>query len=356
MYFNAVKLCVYCWFSVIFSPLNLLHVLKFSITCYLCLISVNVQANNLTLKNNQSWASFTWDNDVVVGEDGAYTNGLYASVYNIYPDSKKRELDNAWYFEIQRLMLRNSPNEKYVELHNFGQLMITPIDINKRLPDVSDGLYAGVLFWQGSLLMADDEHADIASLLLGVVGPLSVAEQTQKMVHDITGSTEPQGWDTQLENELVFTFTRGRYWRLPVTQLETQEMDWVGGLELDIGTFGTALDGSLYIRLGEGLAGSYATFSLVSHRQSNPMAFPSSYYFYAGVSTGYSFYNVIFDGNTYRDSRSLERDRFTNIATFGFTWSAQSWGVSMNLNKSDVLVETDNESIKFASITLYWRI
>jgi len=356
MYFSVVKVCVYGCFSVINKVSSLHYVIKILIVYFLCLISVNTYANNSILETNQSWASFTWDNDVVVGEDGAYTNGLYASIYNVYPDVDKREIDTAWYFDIQRLMLKNSPGERYVELHNFGQLMVTPVDINKTVLDANDGLYAGVLFWQGSLLMADKEHADIASLLLGIVGPLSVAEQTQKMVHDVTGSTEPQGWDTQLKNELIFTFTRGRYWRLPETQFETFEMDWIGGLELDVGTFGTSLDGSIFVRLGEGLAGSYATFSLVSHRQSNPMAFPGSYYFYAGLGTGYNFYNILFDGNTYRDSRSLERDRFSNLATLGFTWSAQTWGLSVNINKSDVLLETENESIKFASVTVYWRI
>ena len=45
------------------------------------------------------------------------------------------------------------------------------------------------------------------------MGPSSGAEFAQEQVHSLTGSDEPEGWDTQLENEPVFQFSRGRVWR-----------------------------------------------------------------------------------------------------------------------------------------------
>lgn len=308
----------------------------------------------------QTWASFTWDNDILIGEDGAYTNGIYASIYNVYPDYKYPSYkysqgDTPWYFKTQRYLLPDTKSKKYVEVHNFGQIMFTPSDISQTIPGPGDGLYAGVLFWNASLLMANDDYADIASMLLGVVGPLSGAEQTQKLVHEITDSTEPQGWDSQLDNELVFMFSRGRFWRNYVSKFDSIEIDWVGGAEAELGTMSTAINGSVYVRLGENLANSYATFSLVSQRQSNPMAFPNSYYFYIGTAATYGFQNIILDGNTYRDSPSVDHDNYGDISTLGFTWSAQSWGLSFNVNKTNLSISSDDPSIKFASITVYWK-
>lgn len=316
---------------------------------------IEARAEPVNDKFRQTWASFTWDNDSLVGEDGAYTNGFSGSVYYVYPEFDSRETDLSWYFNIQRRLLPKTAKKHYVELHNFGQLMITPTDISISDPAPEDGIYAGLLFWQGSVLMANTNYSDISSLLLGIIGPLSGAEQTQKVVHDFTGSTEPLGWDTQLENEVVFMLSRARFWRDTATKINSLELDWVGGLEANLGTFDTSVDGSFYMRLGEDLEGSYSTFALVSHRQSNPMAFPGSYYFYAGVSLNYGIHSIITDGNTYRDSRSFDHDKYGDLATLGFTWSAQTWGMSFNINKSDMVLSTDTPSMKFASLTLYWR-
>jgi hypothetical protein len=38
-------------------------------------------------------------------------------------------------------------------------------------------------------------------LTVGVVGPASFAEQTQKRIHEIVNADEPRGWNTQLKNE-----------------------------------------------------------------------------------------------------------------------------------------------------------
>ncbi|GAM62259.1 hypothetical protein JCM19232_5223 [Vibrio ishigakensis] len=48
------------------------------------------------------------------------------------------------------------------------------------------------------------------SLMLGTTGPNSYAEEGQKFVHSIIKSDDPQGWDNQIENQVVLNFTYNR--------------------------------------------------------------------------------------------------------------------------------------------------
>lgn len=51
---------------------------------------------------------------------------------------------------------------------------------------------------------------DTVEVQLGIVGPASYAEETQKLVHELRDLDQPNGWDNQLENQpgLVIAFER----------------------------------------------------------------------------------------------------------------------------------------------------
>lgn len=86
---------------------------------------------------------------------------------------------------------------------DIGQVMVTPADTARPVPDPRDRPYAGLLFvgvsWQR---LATDDYAAL-KLITGVVGPASPAEQTQKTVHRTFGVALPQGWDHQLRTEPI---------------------------------------------------------------------------------------------------------------------------------------------------------
>src|SRR3546814_15174227 len=90
--------------------------------------------------------------------------------------------------------------------------MYTPDDVALRNPPLDDRPYAGWLYGSVGLIAETGRRLDQLELTLGVVGPASLAEQTQKLIHEITDSQEPRGWDTQLENEPggVLHYTRSR--------------------------------------------------------------------------------------------------------------------------------------------------
>lgn len=94
----------------------------------------------------------------------------------------------------------------------------TPEDLARSDPIEDDQPYAGWLYltfgleWE-TIPKADRlRHLDSLELQLGVIGPLSGAEQIQRTTHDILDAVDPQGWDNQLENEPGINLFYSRQW------------------------------------------------------------------------------------------------------------------------------------------------
>jgi hypothetical protein len=64
-----------------------------------------------------------------------------------------------------------------------------------------DRPYAGWLHGSAGLIAETGRRLDQLELTVGVVGPASLAEQTQKRIHEIVNADEPRGRNTQLKNE-----------------------------------------------------------------------------------------------------------------------------------------------------------
>lgn len=89
----------------------------------------------------------------------------------------------------------------------FGQSMYTPDDPLRTDLITDDRPYAGLLYvgmsWnrRSNEPHSDTERLDTREITLGVIGPWSLAEQSQKFVHDATGVDRFLGWKHQLKNE-----------------------------------------------------------------------------------------------------------------------------------------------------------
>jgi hypothetical protein len=112
--------------------------------------------------------------------------------------------------------------------HMFFQRMQTPGDLEKKELIVDDLPYAGLIAWQGTLYAWDDQVTDQFSLYLGAVGPVTLAEETQSLIHDLTHAQEPMGWDNQIENEPVFKIEAQRVWNLYRSNRKGKEIDILG--------------------------------------------------------------------------------------------------------------------------------
>ncbi len=148
---------------------------------------------------------FSWDNDLFVGSDGQYTNGVSISWVGEAHDRCDR---NGTFTCGLAAVLDPLPgislaDEKHALTLSLEQIMITPADISRDTPNFNDLPYVGYSNLELGLFSWNGDNLFGYGVRVGVVGPDSGAEQSQKVVHKITGSTEPRGWDNQLGSDLI---------------------------------------------------------------------------------------------------------------------------------------------------------
>ncbi|MCK9988133.1 MAG: lipid A 3-O-deacylase [Azoarcus sp.] len=151
--------------------------------------------------------SLVLENDLFYDTDGNYTNGVRAAWLSA-PDQAPE-----WALRAAR-RLPFFPEDGTVRTsYAIGQNMYTPQDIEIPNPPLDDRPYAGWLYGSIGLIAETGGRLDQLELTLGIVGPPSLAEQTQTFVHEVVGAPKPRGWDTQLKNEPGVILTHQRSWR-----------------------------------------------------------------------------------------------------------------------------------------------
>lgn len=266
--------------------------------------------------------SATLDNDFFVNDDNGYTNGIYVSKYNVYDRFDVQHDADIW---VQPLMwsMPNRPMGKVVNVYSFGQTLTTSYDISQAVSSESDLPYSAVVSFTNTYLSVGPDYADRVSTTLGIVGPLALGEESQKAIHSLISAQEPQGWDTQLNNELVFEFSRGRIWRQWVS--DSGHADVLLGGSISLGTLKSGVRTAAVFRYGKHLKDSYATALFADSRTSNPIAVDGGWFLYSGLALKYLFNQIYTDGNTFSDSRSIDYDHNMNLLALGVTYS---WGNS----------------------------
>ncbi len=296
----------------------------------------------LSAKAEFEWVSYTLDNDLFLGNDGGYTNGFYVSLYDI--EEADAQPTPSWLLKPLLWSLSEKKPLGAVNSYTIGQVMSTPDDITIEYPDENNLPYAGLLFFNNTYLLINEKYADKISTIIGFVGPLSFAEPSQKIVHELTGSDEPMGWDTQLKNELVFQFSRARAWRVWVAK--NKQWDFITSSELSVGTISSSFSTGAMLRFGTQLMDSYAIPLLSSTRTTNPVATDGGWYVYTGLIAGYIFNRIFTDGNTYRDSDSIEFDNEYVGLTVGFAYSWKNYSLSFSVNDSNIIASESEEQLE----------
>ena len=153
---------------------------------------------------------------------------------------------------------------------------------------------------------------DRFELQLGVVGPASGARDTQSVVHRIIGDPVPQGWGRQLHNEPVFNLNAERIWRVPVAGTGIGDVDVLPAAGAQLGTVRVAASAGARLRFGQGLERDFGAPRIRPTIADPPAPVGDGFgwYVFGGVG-GYAVARDIFlDGNTWRDSRSVDRKPF----------------------------------------------
>ena len=214
-----------------------------------------------------------------------------------------------------------------------GQAIFNPADISLQYPNPNDRPYAGWLYGTAatSFLLDQTPRLDtfqFVEFTLGIVGPSSRADDLQTGLHDILEVTDPQGWDSQLKDEPGIGLALSRKWRIKFKPDAGIQNDMSPHLVMSLGNVYTYLGGGVMLRIGKnlhtdigppnirpGFPGSSAFFSLEQN---------TTWYFFIGHESRLVFRNIFLDGNTLRDSPSVEKEFYVSDYQFGFVYRYNS--------------------------------
>ncbi len=297
--------------------------------------------------------SVVWENDVFARTDQYYSNGLQVSWV---PDGGGPP--PAWAVNFARLLPWFPRESEIRHGYAFGQSMYTASDITLAEPPAGEPPYAGWLYGSIGMSAWTGRQADQLTLTLGIVGPASLAEPAQKNFHKIVGADEPRGWDSQLENEPGVVLTYLRRWRGRTAEVP-------GGFELDLtphvggalGNVYTYANAGLILRYGKHLPQDDAPLRI----QPGTPGFGNfvsaddlGWYVFAGFDSQAVARNIFLDGNTFRDSRSVDKKPLVGDFQIGFslTWRTARLSYAQILRTREYEGQPDQEGLGAVSLTV----
>ena len=305
-------------------------------------------------RSDFDWMATTLDNDIFIGSDDGYTNGVYLSLFDVEElTAEKVVKPHFWMYPLMWSM-RSDSAHLVVNSYTVGQTMSTPSDITIEDPSEDELPYSALLAITNSYTYIGSNFADQVAITIGIIGPSAFGAEAQKYVHKIVGSDEPLGWDTQLHDEIVFQFSRARAWRSWTSK--SGRTDLTTSSRVGIGTLHSAAHLDSTLRYGRDLTGTIAPTLYTNSRTANPSAVNGSWFLYAGINGGYVFNQIFTDGNTYRDSRSVDYQHEYIGVTAGLTYSWEHTSLSFAYSNANIVQskqndETLNNITQFGTVT-----
>lgn len=205
-----------------------------------------------------------------------------------------------------------------------GQNSYTPNDTTTSALVPHDRPYASWLY--GSILLhaQKDNQLRLVELSLGVVGPSALGELTQNGWHDVIGVPHANGWDNQLEDEPGLQLSwerRYRQWVWKTGPGLIPDVDIILRHRITLGNVSTHAAGGFVVRLGWQAPEDFGP-DLIRPGGGNmangtgPRGFGG--YFYASGEGRAIARDIFLDGNTWKESHSVDKRPVVADLNLGF--------------------------------------
>ncbi|EHD1696454.1 TPA: lipid A deacylase LpxR family protein [Vibrio vulnificus] len=240
----------------------------------------------------KSTTSFSLDNDGIFGVDQDYTNGIFFAYASPALSSEH---------QIHRLSLADKQGgsiDKWA--FSIGHKMWTPSDISQTTPTPNDRPYAGYFHAELNYLSLHPQQAVRYNLTLGTTGENALSEKAQKLVHSITGSTDPNGWEYQVDDYVAGSVGYQRH-DLLMRSANLTESNWEMShiFEANAGNFRTDVASGVMFRYGSDLANTLGAASISTENPFHASMMgnsPYGWFVYTGLSTRYRFNDLTLEG------------------------------------------------------------
>ena len=304
----------------------------------------------------------TWENDVASGSDNNYTNGVGVSwvspaIDTYEPQDRRRRWGEFWSF----LPFVGSDGYRTYVAWSVAQEMHTPNEIKDPNPPLDDQPYAGVLYVDNIVYARRPGATHAWQLRLGVVGPMSQADEVQKRIHRAVGADEPLGWHTQLPNEPVINVGYTGAFLLTEGKLG-QSAAWriVPVVNAGLGNYFTGAGVGVYGEVGWNLAEALGGTALrQGFNVASTVGVTPSDRWSVSLSGGVSGYGVAqylpLDGTVFRDSRSVGSKPFIGMATLGITVRRRDFVFFVGRTEYTKTFDTERERVSFGTLSVSWH-
>jgi lipid A 3-O-deacylase len=297
--------------------------------------------------------SILFENDIFFNSDHDYTNGVelaYTTAPNDTPE---------WASDMARALPFFTKKGDVRTRYAIGQDIFTPRNLALVNPPLTDRPYAGFLYGSIGVVADSGVHLDQLQLTLGVIGPDSLAEDSQNFVHDIIKDREAKGWGTQLHNEPGVIINYERAYKIIKPQ------SFLGGTFDLEPHYGFAV-GNVYDYAN---AGAMARFGVNLPKDYGPMriqpSLPGSDYFeptagfgayvFAGVDGRAIARNLFLDGNTFESSRKVTKMNLVGDITFGAAVTFDSFRLAFTRVIRSREYKTQAQQEQFGAVDLTFR-
>ena len=240
--------------------------------------------------------SITVENDFFAGYDQHYTNGVQAA-------------------------FAATPSTVVA----VGQRLYTPTNTDLATPDPKDRPYAAWLYAMTDTRLATKDTIDHVTLSLGMVGPHALGRQAQNAVHRILGENTSHGWSSQIGSEVTVMAGYERAWpRVIEGRFAGYSYDAALRAGGALGNVLTYASTGAVVRFGKHLPDDIPVthISLGPPRDGYRGTPQFGWYLWGGLDGRYVAHNMFLDGNTFRDSASVDRKKWGYDAQLGaaFAW------------------------------------
>ncbi|MEX2489712.1 MAG: lipid A deacylase LpxR family protein, partial [Pseudomonadales bacterium] len=285
----------------------------------------------------ENWTlNLYFENDLFSRTDLGYTNGVRASW--VSPDLSDYINDPnlpEWLKSVNKgLSFFNEvrDGQKRNLIFSIGHNLFTPEDFTREDLIEDDRPYAGWLFASIGYQTRNDLQLDTLEASFGVVGPAALGRQLQNVIHDVRGVERFEGWDNQLGNEFGFTFLWEHKKKISheYNQASRFGFDLIGHAGIALGNVHTYLNAGAEFRLGWAIPDDFGTSALrPGGDNSTPDAVwdprktgPAKWGIHGFVSfdTRLVGRNIFLDGNTIRDSHSVDKKLLVTDGAIGVSF------------------------------------
>lgn len=234
----------------------------------------------------------------------------------------------------------------------------TPDNIEQRSLVEDDRPYAGLVY--GGLSLYEDvpmgswRQATDLQLDIGLVGPSSLADSIQREVHRITESDRPNGWDNQLGDEAIVNVAMQRHW-WHSTALAGKQFAHGPSVGAALGNLYTYASAGYSVRWGDEAPGIPSLKPNPGSRHHMTGNDGWQWYLFGSVEGYYMAQNLTLDGNTFRNSHSVERKEWVGDVSAGLALAWEDWQVTYAVVQRTREFDGQDEQDKFGALTLSKR-